>query len=337
MRREWLLSPHGQADEFSLSVPIIYEPRAYLPPRRLRQLTTSDALNPGWRTIRLTGGSPVKDTTPPSPGVEVTLLLPSPPILFVAHDGIPPPIPFHLHFHSPVTLPLATFSDPRQSTFVIRLMRVTMIRISTEKEIRRMELKSKIEVWQEGSPRITLGEERPVGGTHGANGTGRQYSSHAAATPVTGATGRRPSTSGGERRRSFSERRSSFLRRRPSTEPAALEPEPTPVTQSNGPTIPPITEEPQEELPPSASPDERIAPLPLDATDVHLMAQLTISPSTSGGSMTALRTLVQSFTTPEISISYVLEVGLQPKKGAVREAFSHVWGGGLVEVVLGAR
>jgi hypothetical protein len=41
--------------------------------------------------------------------------------------------------------------------------------------------------------------------------------------------------------------------------------------------------------------------------------------------------------TPEIGVTYVLEVGLQPNAGSVKEAFKHVWGGGMVEVVLGAR
>lgn len=41
--------------------------------------------------------------------------------------------------------------------------------------------------------------------------------------------------------------------------------------------------------------------------------------------------------TPEIGITYVLEVGIQPNTGSVKEAFKHVWGGGLIEVVLGSR
>jgi hypothetical protein len=44
-----------------------------------------------------------------------------------------------------------------------------------------------------------------------------------------------------------------------------------------------------------------------------------------------------SFQTPELGVSYVLEIGISPKKGAVKEAFNHVWGGGLIEVVLGPR
>jgi hypothetical protein len=47
--------------------------------------------------------------------------------------------------------------------------------------------------------------------------------------------------------------------------------------------------------------------------------------------------MVQSFNTPDIGITYVLEVGIQPKRGAVKEAFEHLWGGGIVEVVLGNR
>jgi hypothetical protein len=41
--------------------------------------------------------------------------------------------------------------------------------------------------------------------------------------------------------------------------------------------------------------------------------------------------------TPEVGITYVLEIGLQPNAGSVKEAFKHVWGGGMVEVVLGSR
>lgn len=317
-----------------LTVPIIYEPRAYLAPRRLRALTTNDALNPGWRTIRLTGGGPIKTTPTPEPGVEVTLLLPSPPILFVPHETNPPPIPFHLHFHSPLTLPLSTFSDPKQCTFVVRLMRVTMIRISTEREVRRMEMKSQTEVWQEGSPHIVIGEET----VESENNSVRNHMSSMMPTP---GSGRRASESAGERRRSFSDLRPSFLRRRSSASQGAStstsETQATPTTQANEslptPSVPPISEE----EPPSPPAEEHsMAPLSLDATDVHLLGQLTISPSTIGP-LSTVRGLVQSFSTPEISISYVLEVGLQPKKGAVREAFNHIWGGGLIEVVLGSR
>jgi len=77
-----------------------------------------------------------------------------------------------------------------------------------------------------------------------------------------------------------------------------------------------------------------VAPLSLDATDVHLLGELTIDVK-AGPDMH--RRLLQSFQTPEIGVSYVLEVGLQPNKGSVREAFEHVWGGGLIEVVHGAK
>ena len=212
-------------------------------------------------------------------------------------------------------------------------MRVTMIRISTEKEIRRMEMKSRVEIWQEGGPRVTLGAEQaaavPV--EDGAAGVARTDPGQSVA-PV---NSRRASSSAGEGRRSFSDRRLSLLRRRSSVDRPELE-TPTATTTL---TIPPISEEPPSPPPPPPPPtEESVAPLSLDATDVHILGQLTIlPPANSGPSMTSFRTLVQSFSAPEISISYVLEVGLQPRKGAVREAFSHVWGGGLVEVVLGSR
>ena len=314
----------------SVAIPIIYENRAYLPPRRLRALTTNDALNPGWRTIRLTGGASLKATpTSPEPGVEVTLLLPSPPILFIPHDGVPPPIPFHLHFHSDLPLPLTTFSDPNECTFLIRLMRVTMIRISTEREIRRMEMKSRTEVWQEGGARISVGRPGPTVRTQtSANGRGSTNASTPAA-PATAAAQR--SNSSNDRRRPFSELAPSFLRRRSSNDT----PEPPQVASANAANvaaIPVIEEEPPS---PPPEPSDPMVPLSLDATDVHLLGQLTLNPPTQG--LPTFRTLLQSFSTPEMAISYVLEVGIQPKKGAVKEAFSHIWGGGLVEVVLGSR
>ena len=207
-----------------------------------------------------------------------------------------------------------------------------------------MEMKSKTEIWQEGSAHITLGEETPpvtaaANGENGAPLDGTRFS-----TPVhMPGGGRRTSSSGGERRRSFSDRRPSFLRRRSSVD----QPEAETPTLPNGnattstPSVPPIseTEEPPfSPVPAIPAQVDSIASLALDATDAHLLGQLTIiPPNSNGSSMTSFRTLVQSFSTPEIAISYVLEVGLQPKKGAVKEAFSHVWGGGLVEVVLGAR
>jgi hypothetical protein len=82
-------------------------------------LTVDDALNPGWRTTRLHGGGPwhkLAIQAQDGDGVEAALFLPSPPILYVSAPGAdPPPIPFHLQFHSPQSLPLSTFSDPWES------------------------------------------------------------------------------------------------------------------------------------------------------------------------------------------------------------------------------
>ena len=321
----FLYLPPNTILTLSIGCPIVYEPRAHVSPRRLRLLTTNDALCPGWRTIRLNGGKPNKpadspDPVPDVPGVEVSLLLPSPPILFIPDGGTPPPIPFHLHFHSQSALPLATFSDPKECSFVIRFMRVASMRIGSEKEIRRMEVQSKVEIWQEGGPRMTLGEEKETPGTSSSGS-------------------RRPGSSGtGERRRSFAERRPSFLKRRSTATANAVSPGTSPAADnplarqlSNVASEPTIAED-------VAAPTETpsiVAPLGLGATDVHLLGQLTLQLPTQGPAL--LRNLVQSFMSPEIGISYVLEVGLQPKNGAVKEAFSHVWGGGLIEVVLGHR
>jgi hypothetical protein len=76
-------------------------------------------------------------------------------------------------------------------------------------------------------------------------------------------------------------------------------------------------------------------PVPVGCTDIHLLGHLTITPKITGTDVA--RRMVQSFNTPDIGITYVLEVGIQPKVGAIRENFDHVWGGGIVEVVLAPR
>jgi len=339
----------------SITVPIIYEPRSHVNPRRLRALTTDDAMNPGWRTIKLHGGDPAKPetTTTPQQGVSATLLLPSPPIVYIPWGADPPPIPFHIHFHSSLTHALATFSDPAQSNFVIRLMRVATMRIGAEREIRRMEVPAKVEIWQEGGPRIVLGEQpkMTVASLVSSVVNGGSASS---STPSTSTNNRRPSVGGGERRKSF-------LRRLSLDRTQSRDAEPLQRQQSNVPPAVPVVPEESEvptsgeevsaessEAPieprlssssngheePSATPPP-VAPLALSSTDVHFLGQLTISFPASGPEL--LRRLVQSFMTPEIGITYVLEVGIQPNTGSVKEAFKHVWGGGLIEVVLGSR
>lgn len=301
-------------------VPIIYEPRCFVTPRRLRILTTNDALNPGWRTIKLNGGKPVKSTEgsdpiPDSPGVEVSLLLPSPPILFVPDGGAPPPIPFHLHFHSSAILPLMSFSDPKECRFIVRFMRVATMMIGCEKEIRRMEIPSVVELWQEGGPHLIMDEERDA--------------TRPSKKPTTSGapTGSTPS----ERKRSFSDRRPSFLKRRSSSSAPPQDTESALARAvSNVPTEAVIPEEPTRPETPSI-----LAPLSIGATDVHILGQLTLKLPSHGPAH--VRNMIQSFFTPEVGISYLVEVGLQPKNGAVKEAFTHVWGGGIIEVVLGHR
>lgn len=394
-------------------MPIVYEPRAYITPRRLRALTTDDPMNPGWRTIRLHGGKPLPkpstsnpgqpDPAPLGPGVEGILLLPSPPILFIAHGQAPPPIPFHLHFHSSLTLPLTTFTDPRESNFIIRLMRVATLRIGTEKEIRRMEIPSKVEIWQEGGARVRLGDEGSIGG-NGVSVTvitpgqapppaftdrqeervdppiqeeeweempGMESTPTAAPTTtintvvtpapaasitqsptITTLTPPSPlspttttdSPGTGRRRLSFLRRRSSSVATpQPSTSTdnstlsRILSNIPPSISESSDPGPSNTATQPQ---PPTSATEEvptitLFAPITRGSTDVHLLGELTIPHKITGTDV--VRRMVQSFNTPDIGITYVLEVGIQPKRGAVKEAFEHLWGGGIVEVVLGNR
>ena len=378
-----------------ITLPIIYEPQAYITPRRLRALTHIDALNPGWRTIRLHGGKPNPKTTPrpetPPPagsGVEATLLLPSPPILYFSQGDPPPPIPFHLHFHSPTPLPLETFSDPRKSNFVIRLMRVATLRIGTEKEIRRMEIPSVVEILQEGGPRARIGDAVGSGGSLAgfalvpgqegesrdsvdgvegrSSGEGRtgiepsatiastvevspttpaqQAAALPAASPTTATSPTSPDskTNTGRRRLSFLRRRSSDTS---STSPSShTHTSPLARVLSNIPSIPETTAfsssadasaSASSAVGPVDAPNEGpniFTPVPVGCTDIHMLGHLTITPKITGTDVA--RRMVQSFNTPDIGITYVLEVGIQPKVGAIRENFDHVWGGGIVEVVL---
>jgi len=225
------------------------------------------------------------------------------------------------------------------------------MRIGAEREIRRMEVPAKVEIWQEGGPRIVLGEQpkMTVASLVSSVVNGGSASS---STPSTST--RRPSVGGTERRKSF-------LRRLSLDRTQSRDAEPLQRQQSNVPPAVPVVPE-ESEVPastegvaaepsegssearlssssnghedPSATPPP-VAPLALSSTDVHFLGQLTISFPASGPEL--LRRLVQSFMTPEIGITYVLEVGIQPNTGSVKEAFKHVWGGGLIEVVLGAR
>jgi hypothetical protein len=230
------------------------------------------------------------------------------------------------------------------------------MRIGAEREIRRMEVPAKVEIWQEGGPKIVLGEPTKPASTSlppTAVGTTSTTSPTSPTTP----TARRPSTTGSERRQSFFRRmsldrtdsRESPLQRQQSNAvtpvpPVAEEPESTPQVEetvntaesSESQSAPSSNSHEDNTNPtPDAAAVPSIAPLALSSTDVHFLGQLTISFPLAGPEL--LRRLVQSFMTPEIGITYVLEVGIQPNSGSVKEAFKHVWGGGMVEVVLGSR
>jgi len=262
-------------------------------------------------------------------------------------------------------------------------MRVANIRIGVEKEIRRVEVPSVCEVWQEGGERIKLGEVsdymrrveaagipgvNPASSVEGgvvASGSGSGSGSSTGqplglGNGVGGASGSGTNGSGTtsvsspttERKRSFASRRPSFLKRRgssststPTTVPQPIDRTPTsqaltlpqliiPEVESPPLNDTPTTNTDTNTVSPTSYPNQNLypqtVPLALDATDVHLLGELKINVGTQ-----LHRTLVQSFSTPEIAVNYVVEVGLQPHQGAVREAFEHVWGGGVVEVVLG--
>ncbi|WVQ78493.1 hypothetical protein IAT38_000579 [Cryptococcus sp. DSM 104549] len=345
------LSRKGWRMSEVVALPIIYEPRAYVAPRRLRALTLDDPLNPGWRTIRLHGGEPLPKS-PSTDSIQVSLLLPSPPILFVTPGQPPPPIPFHLHFHCPLALPLKTFSDPRECTFVVRMQRVASIRIGAEKEVRRSELPSRVELWEDGGEVIVLGD---VARERHAREHERRASASASAVPAAGGSPLRRTSTGGsasgegkKRAFSFSDRRPSFsLRRRSSGQQGASASSssstaPTTIPSSSPPAVSSIMEHQPLSLSPTGTPTPNDPPsssasslnvVPLSTTDVHLHGILQLA-NTYASSPEMKRKMTQSFTTPEIGLSYVLEVGIQPQTGAVKEAFGHVWGGGLVEVVI---
>ncbi|WVW82768.1 hypothetical protein I302_104779 [Kwoniella bestiolae CBS 10118] len=364
----------------TVTVPIIYDPRAYITPRRIRALTSDDPLNPGWRTLELNGGKPKSKNNLPvpsgteGPGIEVSLLLPSPPILFLPSQGQGdlPTFPFHLHFHSTLPHVLSTFSNPEESKFVVRLTRVTIFRVGLEKEIRRIEIPTKAEVWQEGGERIMLGVENEqrrgstANGRRESTGTEGLSSSVPTSSNLEGGPLRRFSSAGstnapestGTRRKSLlGDRRGSFslLKRRGSTSSQTssggngngntmLSP-----TTSNLP-LPPIIDEdhPTHEHDEGRPMNLGIAPVDMTSTEVHLKGLISLKPfpiSTSSSAAGAgedsrgidiLRKLmVPSFIVPEITLTYVLEIGIEPRKGSVKENFGHVWGGGIVEVVWG--
>ncbi|KAK6903239.1 hypothetical protein I203_108504 [Kwoniella mangroviensis CBS 8507] len=365
----------------TITVPIIYDPRAYITPRRIRALTSDDPLNPGWHTVGLNGGKPKIKTSliipagAEGPGIEVNLLIPSPPILFLPSSGQLPSFPFHLHFHSTLPHVLSTFSNPRESKFVIRLTRVTIFRIGIEREIRRIEIPTRAEVWQEGGERIMLGVEgmmndennRRRGSTAStvdrrdsiSNDTAHGLSSSVptSSNMVEGGPLRRFSSAGsttttdhvntntrrksllGDRRGSLSglmKRRGSNSSQTPTGTLSS-----SPITSN----LPPTIDEDQIHHPQNDNGDSSIGMVPVDmtSTEVHLKGLISLRPfsisSASSddrrGTELLRKLMVQSFIVPEMTLTYVLEIGIEPRRGSVKENFGHVWGGGVIEVVWG--
>jgi hypothetical protein len=61
-------------------------------------------------------------------------------------------------------------------------------------------------------------------------------------------------------------------------------------------------------------------PLALGLTDVHLLGQLTIE--SRYGRNEIVRKMVQSFQTPELSVSYRIAIGIHPRNGTLKEDFN---------------
>ncbi|RSH94149.1 hypothetical protein EHS25_003952 [Saitozyma podzolica] len=237
--------------------------------------------------------------------------------------------------HSPESLPLSTFSDPREGDFIVRLMRVWTIRIGIDRDIGSMEIPSKVVIWQEGGPRVTLGEERPVGSDHGLRVDGNYASPMAGNNPTNQATAASDGNPAAEKRtarRSFFHRRWSESRqeasqmKRSASLPGFSENQAAQTTREQA-------ADPSAAATPRADPFP-FTPLALGCSDVHLLGQLTINSPFGGTEI--VRKMIQSFQTPALMVSYIIEIGIRPRKGAVKEAFKHVRGGGVIEVVLGA-
>ncbi|RXK42017.1 hypothetical protein M231_00738 [Tremella mesenterica] len=341
----------------TLSLPIIYEPHSYIHPRRLRILTSDDPLNPGWRTIPLRGGDPIRPSPSTSSsstsnlGVQVSLLLPSPPIIFLHRQHESPPIPFHLHFHSSLSGPLEKLADPRQSRYIIRLVRVSSIRVGGgEREIRRTEIPTKVQLWKEGEAE----EDRVELGSINAG--------------VSGIRGwRRQSNVISERRRMFWSRigtnRSSISNNvNPSTNNNSSQIHSTMTNDmgntriTTGESGPSNISQIQQQLPTistginpesidnninqsrNINQSNGLSDVPETRTDIHLLGQIKIinsfpTPYSLYNLNTIPNPLLPSFVTPEIGVSYVVEIGIEPKDHP--KVLNHVWGGGVMEVIRG--
>jgi hypothetical protein len=104
-------------------------------------------------------------------------------------------------------------------------------------------------------------------------------------------------------------------------------------------TVPPIPEyatssdsTPLSSAPPSA-PAQRpspFTPLALGPTEVHLLGQLIVQSRFTGTDV--VQKVLQSFQSPDMGVSYVFEISIQPRKGSVKEGCDQRWGVGRVEV-----
>ncbi|WVQ71882.1 hypothetical protein IAR50_001424 [Cryptococcus sp. DSM 104548] len=305
-----------------LGIPIIYQPRSFISPRRLRLLTSADDRhNPGWRTIDLKGGTPVCSDSLSAP-MTASLTLPSPLIMFITPNQKLPIIPFHIHFHHPSGgLPLKVFSDPRESDWVVRLQRRVDVKVGGEKEVRYTELNCNVEVWQEGGEVLDLNLLRRK-------------------KDIEGPKPRRPSedgeTSASAHSKTESPRKKSLsltdrLRRMSSTSAV-------PILSTSPSVISPIQEHPPPSAPSLPSHGGAVLGDGVQqhiATDITVHGRLEVKLPAGIACSESMRKMIQSFNTPDFTVLYMMTVGIQPRKGAVKENFGFMYGRAMVEVVWG--
>lgn len=355
-----------------------------------------DRLNPGWRTIPLNGGLLPSDPTP----IQACLVLPSPMILYIPVNTPPPTIPFHLHFYHPAGGSLLRdFTNPRESTIIVRLQRVATMRVDGGREVRKSEIPSQVLIWEDGGEKVDLGEvqkerrekekekEKKAGrGKRRKASSGDGLAQVAAPLPQTGGK-----EQDGGRRFSFMDGKVGSVFRRKSSIPSAPVSTTTSRTDRTLAASPwadhsPLSSSPIAEhcLPScvtnasstgerrdshinassitSASTSSTQSQLSGSATDIQMHGLLTLrfNPSSQStdcanngqhldpfghdtrqpqGIPAELKSkLIQSFNTPEIAVTYIIQIGVQPKGSGEhggKAKDGHVWGGGLVEVVWG--
>lgn len=220
--------------------------------------------------------------------------MPSPAILVIdpARLTAPADLTIHVHLHSTLPLPLATFANTSLSDWKIRFIRAVTMNVHGQNEVRHTILPSTVEL------RDSNGQVIPLDGGIGANATSPRM---------------RP-----RRRSSFAETVNLALHRETSR---LHDSDATPLLE---------TAIEEDEVERDVSPA-----IPLDSTDVHFTATVALDFKSPSSRLNG--PFVPSFISPELTVGYLILVSIMPKAGAVKERFTHIEGGGQVEIVLGRR